>query len=77
MAASRLPIGAAGAGEIERGAVIHRGAQDRQAERHIDGLVEARVFDHRQALVVVHRQHRIEVGQNARHEGRVGRQRAR
>ena len=41
---------------VERRAVIDRGAHDRQAERDVDGVAEARVLEHRQALVVVHRE---------------------
>ena len=50
-------IGPAAAGQIQRRAVIHRGAHQRQAEGDIDGVAESLVFEHRQALVVVHRQH--------------------
>ena len=49
------------AGEVERGAVVDRGAHDRQAERHVDGVAEARVLQHRQALVVIHREHGVAV----------------
>src|SRR5262245_49031139 len=52
-------VGAVGAGEIERGAVIDGGAQDRQAERHVDRAIEAGVLDHGQALVVIHREHGV------------------
>ena len=58
-------VGAAGAGQIERRAVVDRGAHDRQAERDVDGVLEAGVLEHRQALVVVHREHRIVVGRAA------------
>src|SRR5262245_40426659 len=44
-------IGLALAGEVERGAVIDRGAHERQAERDVDAAAEARVLEHRQALV--------------------------
>ena len=58
-------IGAAGAGEIERRAVIDRGAHERQAERDVDRRAEAGVLEHRQALVVVHREHGVEAAQHA------------
>src|SRR5204863_6609191 len=51
-------VGAPGAGEVERGAVVDRGAHERQPERDVYALPEARVLQHRQPLVVVHRQHR-------------------
>ena len=38
-------VGAAAARELERRAVIGRGAHDRQAERHVDGALEAGVLD--------------------------------
>src|SRR6476646_4915496 len=50
-------IGLAGAGEVERGAVVDRGAHERKAEGHVDAAAERGVLEHRQALVVVHRQH--------------------
>src|SRR3546814_4231497 len=49
-------VGFAAAGQIERGAVIDRRANDRQAKRDVDGLSEAGVFEYRQSLVVIHRQ---------------------
>src|SRR5688572_2678220 len=52
-------VGAAGARDVERGAVVDRGAHERQAEGHVDALAERRVLEHRQALVVVHREHRV------------------
>ena len=69
-------IGAAGAGEVERRAVVHRGAHDGQPQRHVHRVAEAGVLEHRQALVVVHGQHHVVVRQRARHEHGVGRQRA-
>ena len=47
-------IGLAGAGDIERGAVIGRGAHERQAERDVDAVVEGQRLDRDQRLVVVH-----------------------
>ena len=69
-------IGAAGAGEIERGAMVDRRANDWQPERYIDAAAEARVLENRQSLVVVHRQHAIEIPQPVGIEQRIGRQRA-
>ncbi len=45
-------------------------------ERDIDAAAEAGVLEHRQALVVVHGQHRVAVRERVRHEQGVGRQRA-
>ena len=52
-------IGAPGRGQVERRAVVHRGARKWQAQRDIDRMAEARVLDHRQSLVVIHREHGI------------------
>ena len=46
----------AGAGEIKCRAVINRGTDDRQAERDIDAFVKGCVLEHREPLVVIHRQ---------------------
>ena len=51
-----LASASARAGQIQRRAVIDRRAHDRQAERDVHGAVEGGVLDHRQALVVVHRE---------------------
>ena len=40
--------------------MIDRGADDGQAERHVDDLAEAGRFDRRQSLIVIHREHGIE-----------------
>ena len=69
-------IGAAGAGEVERRAVVDRGAVEWQSKRHVDRVAEARVLDHRQALVVVHREHRVGALERGGRECRVRRQRA-
>ena len=53
--------------------MIDRGADDRQAERGIDRVVKADVLEHRQALVVIHRQHRVGIGEHMRGEQRVRR----
>ena len=45
-------------------------------ERHVHRVAEARVLEHRQSLVVVHREHHVVVRQRARHEHRIGGHRA-
>jgi hypothetical protein len=52
-------IGHAATGQIERGAVIDRGADVGQAERDVHGVAEGRVLEHRQSLVVIHREHGV------------------
>src|SRR5438132_8216730 len=69
-------VGAAGAGEIERRAVVDRRADERQAERDVHAAAEARVLQHRQSLVVIHGEHAIGLAQPLGHEQRVGRNRA-
>ena len=49
-------IGAAGAGDVEGGAVVGRGAHERQAERDVDGMIESQRLDRDQRLVVIHAQ---------------------
>ena len=56
--------------------MVDRGAHDGQAERHIHAGAEARKLEHRQALVVIHGEHAIDVGEQARLEQGVGRVRA-
>ena len=46
--------GLAGAGQREGGAVIGRGAHERQAERDVDAAVEGQRLERDQRLVVVH-----------------------
>src|SRR3977135_1783445 len=69
-------VGLAGAGELERGAVVDRGAHERQAESHVHAASEARVFEHREALVVVHGERAIGGLQPLRPEQRLRGQRA-
>src|SRR5260221_13317572 len=64
-------IGAPGAGKVERRAVIDRGADEGQAERDVDAAAEARILQHRQALVVIHRQHAVGLAQALGHEQRI------
>src|ERR1043165_2464539 len=52
-------IGAAAAGKIERRAVVDRGAHERQPEGGVDAATEARVLQHRQPLVVIHRERAV------------------
>ena len=47
-------IGLAGAGDVEGGAVVGRGAHERQAERDVDRVVERQRLDRDQRLVVIH-----------------------
>src|SRR2546426_7969659 len=61
-------VGASGPGEIERGAVVDRGAHEREPERDVYALPETRVLQHRQPLVVVHREHRVGAFQSFRDE---------
>ena len=69
-------IGASTAGQIQRRAVIDRGAHDGQSQGNVDGLTEAGVLEHRQSLVVIHGQHGVVAFEMARHEQRVRRYRA-
>src|SRR4026209_3043826 len=46
-------IGHAAAGDVERGAVIDRGANDRQSERDVDGASKGQQLHRDQALVVI------------------------
>ncbi len=56
--------------------MIDRGADDRQAKRHVDAVAKARVFQRSQPLVVIHRQHAVALFEHRRREHRVGRQRS-
>src|SRR2546430_12217277 len=69
-------VGLAGSRELERGAVIDRSTHERQAEGHVHAASEARVFEHREALVMVHGERAIGGAQPLRHEQRVSRNRA-
>src|SRR6266404_1406920 len=64
-------VGLAGSGELERGAVIDRSTHERQAEGHVHSASKARVFEHREALVMVHGERAIGVLQPLGHEQRV------
>ena len=52
-------IGAAGAGDVERGAVVGRGAHEGQAERDVDAAGEVDRLDRDQRLVVIHAERRV------------------
>src|SRR5256885_4207121 len=69
-------VGLAGSGELERGAVVDRSTHERQAEGHVHAASEARVFEHREALVMVHGERAIGGAQPLRHEQRVSGNRA-
>ena len=62
----------AGAGDGESGAVVGRGADDRQAERDVDAAVEIERLQRDQRLVVVHAQRHVVAGARVRGEQRVG-----
>src|ERR1700694_5855267 len=64
-------VGLPGASKRERGAMVDRGADERQAKRHGHAAPEPRVFEHRKALVVVHGERAIGCVQPLRHEPRV------
>src|SRR4051812_34523770 len=66
-------IGLAGAGQVERRAVVDRRAHERQAERDVDAAAEARVLQHRQSLVVVHGERAVGSLEALGYEKRVGR----
>src|SRR5689334_2340989 len=52
-------IGFAGAGEVERGAVVDRGAHEGKPQRDVDAAAERGVLEDRQTLVVVHGEHGV------------------
>ena len=68
-------IGLAGAGDVEGGAVIGRGAHERQAERHVHRVVEGQRLDRDQRLVVIHAERDVVARARPLVEQRVGRQR--
>ena len=69
-------IGLAGAGDVECRAVIGRGADERQSQRDVDGVLEGDRLDRDQRLVVIHADRAV-VGLARRLvEHGVGRQRA-
>jgi len=52
-------VGAALAGDVVSRAVIGRGADERQSERHVHGAVEGQGLDRDQRLVVIHAERRV------------------
>ena len=56
--------------------MIDRGAHERQPKRDVHAAAEGRVLQDRQALVVIHGEHRIGVFQPLGHKQRIGRYRA-
>ena len=52
--------------------MIDRRADERQAERDVNAVAEARGFEHRQTLVVVHRDNGVVTARDIRHKYRVG-----
>ena len=65
-------IGLAGAGDVERGAVIGRGADEGQAEGDVDAAVEIDGLERDQRLVVIHAQRRVVTLARLGMEQRVG-----
>ena len=49
-----------GSGEIIGGAVINRGADDGQAQGHVNRVMKMDQFDGNESLVMIHGNHRIE-----------------
>ena len=74
-AARRLPRSApVRPRQVQGRAVIHGGADDGQAQGDVDGVPEAQVLEHRQALVVIHGRDTQSVSARCgRDEGRVRR----
>lgn len=62
--------------DVEPGAVVHRSADEGQAQGHIHGTTKGEKLDGYQALVVVSRNNRIEIPSGSPREQAVGRQRA-
>jgi len=56
--------------------VVDRGADHGQAERDVDTPAEARVLEHGQALIVIHRKRAIGRGEPIRNEQCIRRQRS-
>ena len=68
-------VSLAGSGQIERGAVIDGGTDEGESERDVDGVTEANVFEHGEALIVVHREYRVSMLEVPGSEQGVGGQR--
>ena len=63
--------GDAPARDVKRCAVIHTGAQKGQSNGHIHRAIEAKQLYRDQALIVIHREHHIELTGAGAHEHRV------
>src|SRR5258708_17240769 len=61
-------VGFSAAGDIQRGAVIGRGAHERQAERDVHAAPEARVLEDRPSLVLVHREKAVRLLRASGHD---------
>ena len=61
-------IGDAFAGDVERGAVIDRRADDRQAERDVHRVTEREQLHGNQSLIVIAGDHRVELAPRRAHE---------
>ena len=72
----RSGAGAVLAHNVERRAVIHTGTDDRQSERHVDGVLEAQQLDGDQALIVVHGNDQVVPPADGVVEDRIGGERA-
>ena len=57
--------------QIQCSAMIDRGTNQWQAQGDIDALAEGGVLQYRQALIVVHGEHRVSLVQHARGEQRI------
>ena len=64
------------AGDVERRAMVGRGADDRQAQRDVDAFLEMQRLQRDQRLVVIHAERRVILGARRGVEHGVGRVRA-
>src|SRR5471032_1132579 len=69
-------VGNALARDVERRAVVNRGADHFQPHRHVDARLQAQHLDRPVALVVIHRHHQVEIATASAEEQRVSGQRA-
>ena len=53
------------AGDVERGAVIGAGADERQPERDVDAVLDAEIFHRDEAMVVRHGHNDVELARVA------------
>src|SRR3546814_1803314 len=65
-------VAASSSGDIEGGAMIGRGADDRQPERQIDPVVEMQRLERRERLIVIGAEQRVILRPDRRREQRVG-----